>query len=49
MIKKRIFKYFYSLNWNLKSAFIMTHVEVVAKKTTLKAHCLNAAVQEFIN
>jgi hypothetical protein len=31
-IRERIFKDFFSLNWDLKSAFIMTHVESVAKK-----------------
>jgi hypothetical protein len=30
--RESILKNFYSLNWDLKSAFIMTYVEVVAKK-----------------
>jgi hypothetical protein len=41
--RERIFK-------DLKSAVVMTHVEVVAtKKTVQKAQCLDAASPEFIN
>jgi hypothetical protein len=48
--RERIFKNFYSLNWDLNSAFIITHVESVTKKRNFaKGPISGRSLQEFIN